>query len=191
MRRVVETTNHPAITLDYYVRNRRIVGTREAEPLRTTRDIHYLTDHPTVDNSYNKLVGMRFSDPPDSATHAILKLVGWLATGNDIPPLLGVHHLHQRIAVDNAATKFPTFPVAEKYFAEVCLNDWLLAKLSQQRRGGLLRPLQRRYIHRGDLFTGVDQALSREDRLLFAFRSQGRVSVAVDEPKRLAFDVRR
>ena len=136
------------------------------------------------------LVGMIGRDPLDATADPVLELVGRFAAGDDVPPLLDVHQLGDRITVGDAAPELATFPVAEEHLAQVGHDDRCQAEAVDEWLGRLHRSLQGGDVHGGDAFTGVDQPLRREFGLLDATGCERWIAMTVDEVELLALDVR-
>ena len=150
-----------------------------------------LADDTAVHDSDDEFIGMRSGDPFDATLHPVAELMGGLAAGNHVPALLDVHELSDRVAVGDPLAELAALPVAEEHLAEVGLDDRGQPELLDERGSRLNGSLERGDVHRGDPFTGVDETLRSELRLLDALGGERWVAMAADEVERLTVDMRR
>ena len=177
MRDVVVATQDDALLLGNDLAYRRIVGAREREPSRPRDAVEQLTDNSAVRHDDDALIRMCGDDALKPSPDPRVELVVRLGSGDDVPTFLHEDLLEDRVAPGRAAPELALFPVAEEHLAQVGLFDRCQPGACGERRGGLVRSLERRDVDRGDGF--VLQALREELGLLHADRVERGVAVTV------------
>jgi len=146
-----------------------------------------LADHAAMGEGRDALSGVPRGQPFDRRPYAAGEGAGGFGAGNYVPALFRRHAQGGRMALSYHLAEHAAFPVAEVHLPQPGFNGGNEAEFGGQRRSGLRGPA-----HRGDvdrLQPGAREPRAHQPGLVMALMRQRRITLAIDQGKRRAFDV--